>query len=273
MRAWRWALSVAVAALFLLPVAWLVVASFLPAHAIFAQGLGVFSPSGEWTLANYPTAFRRAGLGSALLLSSLQVLAIAAGGLLVNSLAAFAFARLSFPGREPLFAAVVALIILPVEVLAVPMFLTARDLGLTGEPSQAFLGLTLPFVAKAFNIYFLRQQFMLWPRELEEAAVLDGASTWRLFWSVALPSQRPALATVALLDILFHWSDFLWPLLVSSRESTRTVQIGLANLFTEPPIDWGAILACAVLATLPVLLAFRLFQRYVVVADARVGLK
>jgi ABC-type glycerol-3-phosphate transport system permease component len=272
MRAWQWALSVAVAALFLLPVAWLVVASLQPSHAIFRPGLGLFSPS-EWTLTNYPTAFRRAELGSALLLSSLQVLAIAGGGLLVNSLAAFAFARLPFPGREALFSAVVALIILPVEVLAVPMFLTARDLGLTGEPVQAFLGLTLPFVAKAFNIYFLRQQFMLWPKELEEAAVLDGASTWRLFWSVALPAQRPALATVALLDILFHWSDFLWPLLVSSRESTRTVQIGLANLFTEPPIDWGAILACAVLATLPVLLAFRFFQRYIVVADARVGLK
>jgi multiple sugar transport system permease protein/fructooligosaccharide transport system permease protein len=273
MRAGRWVLSAAVAALFLLPVAWLVVASFKPSHAIFAQHLGVFSSWSEWTLANYPNAVRRAGLGPALLMSFGQVLVIAAGGLWVNALAAFAFARLSFPGRELLFSMVVALIILPVEVLAVPLFLTARDLGLTGEPAAAFLGLTLPFVAKAFNIYFLRQQFMLWPTEIEEAAVLDGASVWRAFWSVALPAQRPALVTVALLDVLFHWSDFLWPLLISSRESTRTVQIGLSNLFTEPPIDWGAILACAVLATLPVLVAFRFFQRYLVLSDARVGLK
>lgn len=272
MGAWRWALSAAVAALFLLPVGWLVVASFKPAHAIFAQGLGLLSWE-EWTFANYPNAFRRAGLASAMTLSLLQVLAIAAAGLLVNSLAAFAFARFSFPGRELLFSAVVALIILPVEVLAVPMFLTARDLGLTGEPAAAFLGLTLPFVAKAFNIYFLRQQFMLWPKELEEAAILDGAGVWRLFRSVALPAQRPALVTLALLDVLFHWSDFLWPLLISSRESTRTVQIGLSNLFTEPPLDWGAILACAVLATLPVLVAFRVFQRHLVLADPRVGLK
>lgn len=272
-RALTWAVSLAVGVAFLLPVIWLVLASFKPAGAIFAHGHGVFSSWDEWTLVNYPSAIRRANLGQGVLVSSLQVIAIAGGGLLVNSLAAFAFARLSFRGREPLFAAVVALIILPIEVLAVPLFLTARDLGLTGEPAAAFLGLTLPFLAKAFNIYFLRQQFLAFPVELEEAAVLDGASAWRSFWSVALPAQRPALVTVVLLDVLVHWSDFLWPLLVSSREGTRTVQIGLANLFTEPPIDWGAIMACAVLATLPVLVAFRFFQRYLVLSDARSGLK
>ena len=88
-----------------------------------------------------------------------------------------------------------------------------------------------------------------------------------------MPSIRPALATVVLLDVVAHWSDFLWPLLVTTRESTRTVQIGLANLFTEPPIDWGAILACAVLATLPVMMGFGLLQRLLSHADARVGLR
>jgi multiple sugar transport system permease protein/fructooligosaccharide transport system permease protein len=266
-------LGVAAGALFLAPVLWLLVASLLPSSAIFDADLGTSLLTREWTLDNYPKAIRRAGLGRALVNSLLQVATIAVGGLLVNSMAAFAFARLTFRGREPLFGLIVSLIILPVEVLAVPMFLTTRDLGLSGGAASVLAALSLPFVAKAFNVYFLRQQFLSWPTELEEAAVLDGASTWRVFWSVALPSIRPALATVLLLDVVTHWSDFLWPLLVTTRESTRTVQIGLANLFTEPPIDWGAILAFAVLTTLPVMVGFRFFQRYFAQADARVGLR
>jgi ABC-type glycerol-3-phosphate transport system permease component len=103
--------------------------------------------------------------------------------------------------------------------------------------------------------------------------VLDGAGVWRQFWSLALPSVRPALATVVLFDRLVHWSDFLWPLLVSTREDTRTVQLGLANLFTEPPLDWGAILACAVLATLPVLVAFSPVSALPCRERARVGIR
>lgn len=272
-RLWPWALGVAAGALFLAPLFWLVMASFLPSSAIFDADLGRSLLAREWTLDNYPNAIRRAGLGRATLNSLLQVALIAVGGLLVNSMAAFAFARLSFRGRELLFAVIVSLIILPVEVLAVPMFLTTRDLGLSGSTTALLAALSLPFVAKAFNVYFLRQQFLSWPTELEEAAVLDGASTWRVFWSLALPSIRPALATVVVLDVVTHWSDFLWPLLVTTRESSRTVQIGLANLFTEPPIDWGAILACAVLTTLPVMIGFRFFQRHLAQADARVGLR
>jgi len=272
-RLFPWLLGIAAGALFLAPLLWLLVGSFLPSNAIFDDGLGAWGLARELTLENYPNAVRRAGLGRALLNSLLQVAMIAVGGLLVNSMAAFAFARLSFRWREPLFALVVSLIILPVEVLAVPMFLTTRDLGLSGGTASLLAALSLPFVAKAFNIYFLRQHFLSWPTELEEAAVLDGASTWRVYWSVALPSIRPALATVVLLDLVTHWSDFLWPLLVTTRESSRTVQIGLANLFTEPPLDWGAILAAAVLTTLPVVLGFRLLQRHLVHADARVGLR
>jgi ABC-type glycerol-3-phosphate transport system permease component len=268
-----WLVSVTCALLFLSPLLWMVAGSLRESGTIFRSGIGgIFSTEG-WTLQNYFEAFRRAGLVQAVVNSVLQVVVIAGGGLMLNSMAAFAFARLRFAGRELLFSAVVALIILPVEVLAVPLFITARDLGLTGGRGPALLGLSLPFVAKAFNIYFLRQHFLLLPVELEEAGVLDGAGVWRQFWSLALPSVRPALATVVLLDLLVHWSDFLWPLLVSTREDTRTVQLGLANLFTQPPIDWGAILACAVFATLPVLVAFRLFQRYLVMTDARVGIR
>ena len=168
----RWAISVACALLFLSPLIWVVVASFRESDAVFELRLGSLLTEKGWTLANYGSAIRRAALGRALQTTLLQVGVICVAGLLVNAMAGFAFARLSFRGREPLFAAVVALIILPVEVLAVPMFFTARDLGLTGGRTAALAGLSLPFVAKAFNIYFLRQHFLSLPTEIEEAAQL-----------------------------------------------------------------------------------------------------
>jgi len=268
-----WTASIATAVLFLAPLGWMLLGSLRAEPAIFQAGLHGWLVPQNWTLGNYPEAWRRAALGQALLLSLAQVAVIAGGGLVVNSLAAYAFARLAFPGRNVLFASVVMLIILPVEVIAVPMFFTARDLGLTGGFVQAFAGLTVPFTVKAFNIYFLRQHFLALPVQLEEAAVIDGAGVWAQFRHVALPAVRPALATVVLLDLITHWGDFLWPLLVATRDSTRTVQISVANLFTQPPLRWGDILACAVLATLPVAGLFRWFQRYVVATETHAGIK
>ncbi|MGH7996421.1 MAG: carbohydrate ABC transporter permease [Opitutaceae bacterium] len=267
----KWAASLAVAAVFLAPLLWMVGGSLRSEPTIFRPALW-WSAHG-WTLGHYGAAWRRARLGITLANSFIQATAIAGGGLFVNSGAAYAFARLRFPGREALFAAVVMLIILPAEGLAVPMFLTARDLGLTGGYASAMAGLTIPFIGSAFNIYFLRQHFLLLPAALEEAAVIDGAGPWRTFWSIALPSIRPALATVVVIDLLTHWGDFLWPLMISTREDTRTVQLGLADLFTQPPIRWGDILAGAVLATLPVLVLFRWLQRYLVAAETGAGIR
>jgi ABC-type glycerol-3-phosphate transport system permease component len=272
-RTIAWLVSMFVAFVFLAPLLWMAGASLREESAIFAGGFGGWFSIEGWTWSNYADAWRRGALGKALIVSLLQVLAIAGFGLVVNATAAYAFARLEFRGRDALFAAVVVLVILPVEVLAVPLFFTARDLGLTGGFASALGGLTIPFFAKAFNIYFLRQHFLSVPTELEEAAALDGAGVWGQFWDVALPSIKPALATVVLLDVLFHWGDFLWPLLIGTREETRTIQIGLANLFTQPPIQWGDILACAVIATFPVVLIFRWCQRWIVLTESRAGIK
>ena len=268
-----WLTSLLVAAVFLAPLWWMIAASLRDEPWIFRSNIDAWLTREGWTWDNYSDAWRRAALGRTFATSMLQVALITGVGLLINAMAAFAFARLQFRGRDFLFLLVVVMIILPVEVLAVPMFLTARDLGLVGGYFTALGGLTVPFFAKAFNIYFLRQHFLNLPRELEEASVIDGAAVWRQFWSIALPSVRPALATVVVLDLLYHWGDFLWPLLVSTRDSTRTIQLGLANLFTQPPVQWGDILACAVLATLPVMAIFRLLQRYIVTTDARTGIK
>ena len=268
-----WIISVVVALLFLAPLLWMLRASFSLEAQIFQPGFAGGLIRGSWTLQNYADAWRRAAMGRAMFNSLLQIAGVTSVGLIINAMAAYAFARIQFRGRELLFSGLVILIILPVEVLAVPMFFTARDLGLTGGYGPTMIGLIAPFLAKAFNIYFLRQHFLALPVELEEAAVIDGAGVARLFWNVALPSIRPALATVVVLDLLTHWGDFLWPLMIGTREETRTVQISLANLFTQPPIQWGAILASSVLASLPVIVLFHWLQRHLVITDARAGIK
>ena len=272
-RSLGWLAASAVALGFLLPLLWMLHASFRPESTVFEGGLGSLLSVHGLGFDNYAAAWRRAALGIGLLNSFLQVAGILGLGLLFNSMAAFAFARLEFPGQRLLFGLVLILIILPVEVLVVPLLLTMRDLGLTGGHGRTLAALVLPFAVKAFNIYFLRQHFLALPRDLEEAAVMDGAGPFRIYWSVALPAIKPALATVVVLDVLTHWSDFIWPLVVCTREETRTVQISLANLFTQPPIQWGHILACAVLITLPVLLVFRLAQRHIVASDLSAGIK
>jgi multiple sugar transport system permease protein/fructooligosaccharide transport system permease protein len=268
-----WITSIGLAMVFLAPISWMVCASFLPDDQIFTRGFfGVVSP-GEWTLDNYDDAWRRGALARGFVNSALQIGIIVSLGLFVSSTAAFAFARLRFRGRDFIFAGVVALIILPLEVLALPLLLTVADLGLTGGRASTIAALSLPFAAKAFNIYFLRQHFLAIPDELEEAASIDGASAWRFYWSIALPAIRPALTTVVLLDVLTHWSDFIWPLMVASRSDTQTVQLGLAALFTQPPIAWGDVLACAVTITAPIVVLFQVLQRKLVITDLGAGIR
>jgi multiple sugar transport system permease protein/fructooligosaccharide transport system permease protein len=269
-----WPVSVLLAAAFLAPLAWMAVASLRPDEEVFRGGPVEALRSGRLTLENYPDAWRAGGVGLGLLNSAVQVAGIVLVGLLVNAMAAYAFARLEFPGRDVLFAAVVVAIILPIQVLAVPLSGTVRTLwSPSGSWALTMAAYVVPFAAKAFNIYFLRQHFLGLPRELEEAAIVDGAGPWQVFWRVALPSIKPALATVVVLDVLVHWSDFIWPLIISTSGRTRTIQVSLAYLSDAHGTQWGDIMACAVIATLPVVLVFAVFQKQVVAAHLGAGIK
>ncbi len=259
---------------FLSPVLWMIAASLKPEPAIHAdvRSLRSFVPAPA-TLANYAEALRRSNLPAALVNSALQVALIAGLGLLVNTPAAYAFARMRFAGRNVLFVVLIATIIVPIEAIVVPLFIELRPTlawqAWLGPRPWTLAALSLPFAAKAFNIYLVRQHFLSLPRALEEAAMIDGAGRLRTFLSVGLPHVRPALATCVLLDAVVHWNDFLWPLIVCQAETTRTVQIGLAGFFTQPPIHWGAILAYATLATVPLTLLFVLGQRWIVAGLAQ----
>jgi len=264
--------------LFLAPVLWMIAASFKPEAGIHrdVSSLRSFLPAPA-TLDNYAAIPQRTNLVTVLVNTFLVVAAIAIGGILINGPAAYAFARMRFPGRDVLFLLLVVSIILPLEVIVIPLFMTVAGFSsavdLVGDRIFALGALSVPFMAKAFNIFLLRQYFLSLPRSLEEAAFLDGAGWWRVFWRIALPNAVPAVVTVVLLDFVVHWNDFLWPLVVCTGQDTRTVQLALGNFFTEPPISWGAILAYATLATVPVMLVFALGQRWIVQSVAGTGVK
>lgn len=272
------AAALLVAAVFFAPLVWLVSASLKPEARIHADvsSLHSFVPTPA-TGENYVAAAERSRLATVVLNSFVVVVLIAGGGLIVNAMAAYAFARMKFPGRDAVFLLLIASIILPLEVIVVPLFVTIhRFVGMAdilGERGWTFAALSVPFMAKAFNIFLLRQCFISLPRSLEEAAFLDGAGWWRTFWRVALPNAGPAIATVVLLDVVVHWNDFLWPLVVCRGEAARTVQLGLAYFFTQPPIAWGAIMAYALVATLPVMVVFVAGQRWIVRSTAMTGLR
>ena len=270
--------TLATAVAFALPVLWMLAASFKPEQAIHQDvgSLRSFAPLPP-TAEHYTAAFRLGDVSTTLINTFIVVALIAVGGLCVNAPAAYAFARMRFPCRELIFLVLIMTIIIPLEVIVIPLFLTVRPTrsltAVLDERVWTLGALSVPFMAKAFNIFLLRQQFLSLPRSLEEAAFLDGAGWWRTFWHVALPNVRPAIVTVLLLDFVVHWNDFLWPLVVCQRADTRTVQLGLANFFTQPPIHWGAVMAYGVLATIPMLIVLALGQRWIVRSLVTTGLK
>ncbi len=268
--------AIAVALVFIAPVLWMVAASLKPEAAIHKEvdSLKSFVPA-PLTLKNYEDVPRRTNFGTVLLNTIIVVVLVAVGGILVNGPAAFAFARMKFPGRDLVFMILVASIVLPLEVIVIPLFMTVRTMygavDVLGERGWTLAALSVPFMAKAFNIFLLRQHFMSLPRSLQEAAFLDGLGWWGVYWRVALPNVKVALVTVVLLDFVIHWNDFLWPLVICLSDNSRTIQLGLGNFFTQPPIAWGDIMAYAVLATIPVMVAFLLGQRWIVQSVAPTG--
>ena len=233
-----------------------------------AGRLQTFFPA-ELRLDNYRDVFARVPfaryMGNSLFISATIVIS----GLLVNSLAGYALARLNWPGRRYFLAAVVAVLIIPLEAIAVPLFYEVTLLGWR----NTYLVQIVPFIANAFSIYLFYTFFLGIPRELEEAARIDGASTLRIFFSIILPNSTPVFATIAILTFLTHWGAFLWPLMVTHSEDVRPLPLGIAAFYTLPPLQWGDIFAFGVMMVLPVLIVFILFQNWFVRGVATSGIK
>ena len=195
-------------------------------------------------------------LANSFLVSSLVVI----GQLITASLAAFAFAFLSFPGKSFLFVVFLATFMVPWEATIIPNYLIIRDLGWI----DTYQGLSVPFMATGFGTFLLRQSFLQLPRDLYDAAVVDGASRFRFLWQIVLPLNRPALGTLAVYSFLATWNQYFWPLLITNQPWMRTVQVGIAQLKFEETTRWGLVMAGVVIVVIPTLALLVVGQRQLI---------
>lgn len=259
------------AAFFLFPVVIMLVSSFKPDDGLIMRHMSsglAFVPT-EVSLKNYQDVFANVAFLKALRNSVLIVGSIVAIGLFVNSLIAYGLARFRFRGRAVLVSVVIALIIIPFESIAVPLLLIVNRFGWL----DTLYVQVIPFIADAFSIFLFYQFFIQVPRDLEEAAVVDGASRFRIYWSVVLPLSRPIIATVTILLFLRHWGQLLWPVMVARSAEVRPLTVAMQQFFGQQPREWGQIMAFAAMITIPVLIVYLLFNRWFVQSIASSGVK
>ena len=188
---------------------------------------------------------------------------------LINALAAYAFARIQFPGRNTLFMGVLATMMLPYSVLLIPTYLIVWSLGL----ANTVPGVVIPGFASAYGIFMLRQFFLNIPFEIEDAARIDGCSRFRIFFQIILPLAQPALVTIAIFTFIGEWSSFIWPLVVLSNDKLYPITVGIALFRGEHAMYYDRVFAASLLATAPLLLIFFLGQRYIIGGISLTGLK
>jgi multiple sugar transport system permease protein len=268
-RVLQYTVLVILSILFISPLIWMAVTSFkTQADAI--------SPTPQWIPANPTTAAYDATLGSSdtpvLRWFFNSMVAAAAQAVLVvatAALAAYALARMSFRGKRLIFGTIVATLFVPAVILIIPNYIIVSEFAWL----DSLTAVIVPGAASAFGVFFLRQFFVSLPVELEEAAYVDGAGPFRIFWSVVLPLSKPALATLALLAFLTNWNDFLWPLYVLFSAEQQTLPAGLATLQNANAVRYDLLMAGAMIAAVPVLLLYLVAQRFVIEGVSRTGLK
>jgi multiple sugar transport system permease protein len=223
----------------------------------------------NWTLENYANVWNRLPFARLFLNSVLFAGGVTIVSLMLDSMSAYALARLEFPGRTPVFIAILIALMLPFQVMFVPLFVTVHDLHLL----DSYGGLIIPRATNAFGIFMLRQFFLTLPKELDEAARIDGCNEFEIYWRIILPLSGPALATLAVFHFMYNWNDFLWPLLITSSLEMRTLPAGLALFVGSHVVEYGVVMAGAMLALLPLLVAFLFAQRYFIQGIATTGIK
>lgn len=240
----------------LVPFLWMLSTSLKEAGAVF-----IFPP--QWIpkpiiWENYIEAWEAISLGRLYLNSIFVSVCITAGQVFTSSLAAYAFARLRFPGRDKLFFGYLATMMIPASVTMIPVFILLRTIGLI----DTYAALILPGIFSAYGTFLLRQFFMTLPRDLEDAAKIDGCSLFGIFWRVILPLSKPALATLTTFTFMNSWNNFMWPLIVINSPEKMTLPVGLAYFQGQYQTDWTLLMAGSIIVLLPVILVFVFNQRY-----------
>jgi multiple sugar transport system permease protein len=253
------------ALLTIFPLLWMVVSSFKGPDEVLTTSLVPHHP----TLKNFVYVFTEVPFARYLFNSLLVSVVVTVVALFFHSMAAYALARLRFPGRDTIFMLIFSTLLITFPVILVPLFLIVHALGLL----DSYAGLIVPAIFNAFGIFLLRQFYLSIPKELEDAAIVDGCGYWQIYWKIMLPLSRPVFAALAVLFFLANWNAFLWPLIATSSTDLSVVQLGIAGFQQQHANDWNYTLAASTVAALPTLALFALFQRRIVESIKTSGFK
>jgi len=261
----------ALALLMLTPFLWMLLTSLKTQQEAFQYPPSLFPASPQWQ--NYTQLFTLVPFGRYFFNTVIVTVAVVAGQLIISSMAAYAFARLKFVGRDFIFLFYLATMMVPFQITLIPLYLLVFQLGWV----NTYWGLIAPGLSSAYGIFLLRQAFLTMPEELSDAARIDGATEYGIYWRIFLPLNGPALATLGVFAFLGTWTDLLWPLLIVRDERLRTLELGLSYFnssvpqFVQP--NWPLLMAAAVVVMLPVIIVYLFTQRYFTEGIAVSGVK
>lgn len=269
MRTAKWGtytLLILLALIWIFPVLWTVLSSFKTKTELYSWP-PVFWPS-EFTLEHFSAAFGKGHFGTYFINSSIVTILhiIAPVG---QHMAGFALAKYRFKGDTILLVGFISTLMIPLEVIMIPIFKVISALGLYNN----LLGIIIPPAATPTGVFLIRQYLLTVPDELLEAARIDGAGEWRIFWQIIVPIAKPIISVLAIFSFMWRWDDFLWPLIVISDPGKYTIQLAISNFIGEYNVDWGSLLAMSTITMIPVLVVFLIFQRQFVQGMATSGLK
>jgi len=258
---------VAAAGAALLPLLWMLSASLMPAGEATAFGHHLLPTT--VTFEHYRALFTRLNLARDAANSALLAAAVTLISLALNSMAGYAFAKFRFAGRDRIFRVLLAALVIPGQVAMLPLFLMLREMGCI----NSYWGVIIPGMASIFGIFLIRQYALSIPDSLLDAARIDGAGEFRIYWSLVLPVCKPILVALAIFTFMGTWNDFLWPLIVLTDSDMYTLPVALANLVGEHVQDTELMMAGSVLTVLPVVILFMALQRYYIEGIMSGGVK
>ncbi len=272
-KAFIYAVLLILSVVVILPYLWVMGSSLTMGQLIGRFGgmsFRAFVPE-QVTFENFVALFTKVNMLRVLFNTIFVAVSVSAAGLVVNSMAAFALARLHVRGGKVVFAIILSTMFIPFELMIIPLFQVVRDLGIM----DSYGALIIPAIASAFGIFFFRQFFLDVPASLEEAAFIDGAGLFRTYWQILLPLLKVPMITMAIMTFIMQWDNFLWAITVINKEQLTVLQVALTFISTQSMFvtNWGVIFAGVVLAAVPMLILYLVLQKYVIQGVATVGIK
>jgi len=255
------------AVIFFFPILWIVFSSFKPQSELFTFPLTFFPASP--TLENYQAAFKSGDFLQYFFNSTFVAVVSTFITIFINVMAGYALSKYIFKGRDLIFFVMIATLMIPLQVILVPIFILEKNLGLL----NSLWGIIIPPAATPTGIFLARQYMMTIPTSLIEAARIDSAGEWYIFQRIIIPLAKPIIATIAIFSFMWRWNDFLWPFIVISTQKKYTLQLALANFVGQYDVDWSNLLSMTVISIIPLIVVFLLFQRYFIKGMTSGGVK